>query len=62
MITMAKKKTEQNSTTFRLHLLLLYQISILIEVKGNKPWKKSTFWFKPQLSSMFRLDFMKIDI
>ena len=37
---MAKKKTEQISTIFRLDLLLSYSISILIEVKGNKPWEK----------------------
>ena len=57
-----KEKNRTISTVFLLHLLLSCSIAILIEVMGNKPRKKSTFCFKSQVSSMFRSDFLKIDI
>ena len=63
MITMAKKKKPN-----KLVLSSAYIYSFHIKFLSSLKWratnleKKSTFWFKPQLSSMFRLDFMKINI
>ena len=61
-VTMAKKKPN------KLVLSSAYIYSFHIKFLSSLKWratdleKKSTFWFKPQLSSMFCLDFMKINI